>query len=328
MFTALCPSQPRCSKVGLTREAAEADVPAMQAASRGQERPRLAARTHSAERALLAPLMPSCQPPREDSVASSAAADRHRHARASRRPYSSRGGGGMPLEDELFMSPWDKWTTYRHPPLKMVAHVLLILVATPTVLFAEREKVSFLHDLRVELVNLYYPPRCRPECLAHGVDGGRYCELPPPCTFMALDDVTAFVSGVVEGYYGSKDKLVARIDYIPRIDRSQKRHAAEEPPSELATVEPVRMRVHYQRPSAPGDPLSGTVHYELHRGQDGGARGQDGGLGGAQDGGHDGRGGDPTLGPLGGLPTYNLTQRAVFDQITGVQLVLHFKSTE
>jgi hypothetical protein len=135
----------------------------------------------------------------------------------------------MPLEDELFMSPWAKWRVYRHPPLKMIAHLLLILVATPTIMLGEWQKVSFLHDLRLELVRLYFPPRCRPHCLDEVAGGARYCQLPPHCAFSLVDDVTSFVGGVVDGYYTSKARLVPRVDFIRPRDNS-------------SDIEPVHLR--------------------------------------------------------------------------------------
>lgn len=202
----------------------------------------------------------------------------------------------MPLEDAIFMSPWQKWKVHRHPPLKMVLHVLLIAVATPTIMFAEWQKVSFLHDLRLELVRLYLPDRCRPECLDDSTAGGsRYCKLPPYCTFSLVEDVTSFVEGVVEGYYTSRARLVPRIDYIrPR--------GTGTPP------EPVHMHVHYLPPilnKSEPEELLGHHHYDL----------KPGGL-------------EARLGPLGGLPSRNISQREVFDQLGSLHLRLHFLSTE
>lgn len=214
-------------------------------------------------------------------------------------PRQNRRWTQVPLEDELFMSPWEKWRVYRHPPLKMIAHLLLVLVATPTLMFAETEKVSFLRDLRVELVKLYYPERCRPECLNSAADGGsRYCEMPPPCSFMLIDDVTDFVRTVVRNYYTSKESVVSRIDYLVPPDFEHHR-------------EPVHMRVHFRSRranAAPHPEIEGIQKYELRH-----------------------RHGDEALaalGPLDGLPALNISQRVVFDALNGIDLFLHFKSTE
>lgn len=202
----------------------------------------------------------------------------------------SEGVRSIPLEDELFMSPWHKWAVYRRLPLKMVVHLLLIAVATPTILIAEYQKVSFLHDLRVELVRLYYPARCRPECLQGGGEGSRYCQLPPQCAFAVLDDVKSFVGGVVDGYYSAQQRLVPRISYLP--DRK-----------EPALPEAVHMRVHWMRPRHQGELLTGVSHYDLR---------QDG----------------TRLGPLEGIPSLNVSERSVFDRMASLEIRIHFKSIE
>jgi len=198
----------------------------------------------------------------------------------------------MPLEDMLFMSPWHKWRVYRHPPLKMVVHLLLVIVATPTIMFAEYQKVSSLHDLRLELVKLYYPARCTPECLQGGGTGSRYCELPPQCTFMVLEDVTGFVEGVVDNYYSARQRLVPRISLL-----KSKSHPD--------LVEAVHMRVHWMRPRGEGELLIGVTHYDLRPG-DAASR----------------------LGPLVGLPLLNISEREVFDRLYELEIRIHFKSTE
>jgi len=199
---------------------------------------------------------------------------------------------GMPLEDVIFMSPWRKWRVHRHPPLKLVLHVLLIVVATPTIMVAEWQKVSFLHDLRVELVKLYFPIRCSPQCLQGGGTGLRYCQLPPHCAFSLVDEVTTFVEGVVDSYNTCKARLVPRVDYI-------------RPHGHGSEPEPVHLRVQYLDASDAPAMLTGVQRYELRQG-----------------------GPLERLGPLGGVPSRNISQREVFDRLDSLHLSLHFLSTE
>jgi hypothetical protein len=208
----------------------------------------------------------------------------------------------VPLEDELLMSPWHKWRAYRRPPFQLIAHVLLLVVATPVAMYAEWQKVSFLHDMRLELVQLYFPARCRPACAETGrrAGGAPRCDLPPPCAFSRVDDVLAFVGDAVESYYGAQQALVSRVEYI--------RAAADG--ARPGAIEPVRMEALFARArddadDAAADPLAGAQTYALRLGE-GAAR----------------------FGPLLGLPQLNISRRQVFDRLLALELTVRFVSVE